>query len=382
MTDLGVVGAGPIGLAVAWRAARHGLAVTVYDPAPDGDAGAWYAAAGILAPVSEETAGDGELTGLMVEAAAAWPAFAAELEAATGRDIGHRTDGALVVSLTADDEADVSRLRDHHATAGLPAHPLTAAELRRREALLAPGLAGGTFVPGDAQVDPRRMMAALRAACRSAGVGTEPTRVADPANLPQPRVVIAAGCGSAALTGLPVRPVKGQVLRLRPPDGRGPGFRHVIRGHADGRRVYLVPRPDGEVVVGATTEERDDDRLTAGAVLELLRTAHDLMPELGRYELAQACVRHRPATPDGAPVLGPLPGQPDVLVATGHHQNGILLAPQTADLVVRALTEPAPPEQLAAFGAARIRPHALRGAKEAGRETAGGRDATGGRDIA
>jgi glycine oxidase len=147
--------------------------------------------------------------------------------------------------------------------------------------------------------------------------------------------------------------VKGQSLRLRPPGRRTPGFDHVIRGYADGRRVYLVPRHDGEVVVGATVEERDDHLATAGAVLELLRSALDLMPELSRYQLAETCVRHRPATPDQAPFLGPLHDRPEVLVAAGHHQNGILLTPLTADLLVRALTETIPPEPLVAFGPAR-----------------------------
>jgi glycine oxidase len=351
MSDVTVVGAGPIGLAIAWRAAQHGLAVTVYD---SDDPGAWYAAAGILAPVSEETVGDQELTSLLVESAVIWPDFAAELEAATGLDVGYRTEGALVVALTADDLAHVGRLRELQAELGLPAQPQTAAELRRREPLLAPGVHGGTYASGDRQVDPRRLMTALRAACRSAGVTFVQTRVADLADLPDARVVVAAGCGSAGLAGLPVRAVKGQIVRLRTPDAQAPGFRHMIRGHANGRSIYLVPRSDGKVVVGATMEERPDKLLTAGAVLELLRAATNLMPELAEYQLAEACVGHRPATPDQAPIMGPLPGRPGAIVATGHYQNGILLTPVTADLVVRALTEPTPPELFTTFGSARF----------------------------
>lgn len=353
VSDLAVVGAGPIGLAVAWRAARRGLAVTMYDPEPD-DSGAWYAAAGILAPVSEETVGEPELTGLLVDSAASWPAFAAELEAATGLDIGYRAEGTLVVALTAGDRAEVLRLRDHQTGLGLPARQQTAAELRAREPSLAPRPHGGVYSSGDRQVNPRRMVVALRAACRAAGVVVEHTRVTDLADLPAARVVVAAGCGSAALTGLPVRPVKGQVLRLRSPDREAPGLRHVVRGYADGRAVYVVPRLDGEVVVGATMEERTDHLATAGAVLELLGAATALVPELTDYELTEVCVRHRPATPDSAPILGPLPGQPRVVVATGHHQNGILLTPLTADLVVRALVEPVPPARFETFGPARF----------------------------
>ncbi|MFI0480780.1 glycine oxidase ThiO [Actinomadura sp. 9N215] len=355
MSDLAVVGAGPIGLAVAWRAAERGLAVTVHDAGPDG-AGAWYAAAGILAPVSAETVGEDELSGLLVESSAVWPAFAAELEAATGLDIGYRTEGTLMVALTAADETEARRVRDYQTGLGLAAHPRTAAELRGCEPSLALRVRGGAYLPGDRQVDPRRMMIALRAACRAAGVTFARARVSDLADLPDGRAVVAAGCGSAALTGLPVRPVKGQVLRLRPPDGRAPCFRHVIRGYAGGRPVYLVPRPGGEVVAGATMEERSDRLVTAGAVVELLRAATDLVPELAGYELAEACVRHRPATPDGAPIMGPLPWRPDVIVATGHYQNGILLAPLTAELVVQALTGPDPEERFATFGPSRFGP--------------------------
>lgn len=356
MTDLVVVGAGPIGLAVAWQAARRGLAVTVYDPGPD-DSGAWYAAAGMLSPVSDDTVGDQELTRLMMESAAAWPAFAAELEGTIGLDIGYRTEGALVVALTAEDEAGVRRLRDRQNDLGLPAHPLTSAALREREPLLSRRLRGGMYAPGDQQVNPRRLVIALRAACRAVGVTWVQARVADLADLPAARVVVAAGCGTVGLTGLPVRAVKGQTLRLRSPDRQAPGLRHMIRGYADGRSVYLVPRPDdGEVVVGATVDERSDHLVTAGAVVELLPTAINLAPELAEYELVEACVRHRPATPDDAPIMGWLPWRPDVLAATGHYRNGILLAPVTAGLVVRALAEPTAPEWYATFGPARFGP--------------------------
>jgi len=259
-----------------------------------------------------------------------------------------------VVALTAYDLVTVRRLREYQTGLGLVAYSQTTAQLREREPLLAPQLREGTYAAGDRQVDPRRTMIALHAACRAAGVIIVPTRVADLADLPAARVVVAAGCGSAGLTGLPVRPVKGQVLRLRSPSRPARSLNHMIRGYADGRSVYLVPRPDGELVVGATMEERFDHLVTAGAVLELLRAATDLVPELAGYELAETCVRHRPAMPDNRPFLGQLPGRPGVIVATGHYQNGILLTPLTADLVVGALTEPAPPERFTTFGPARL----------------------------
>jgi glycine oxidase len=353
MPEVAVVGAGPIGLAVAWRSAQRGLPVTVYDPQPG--SGAAYAAAGMLAPVGESTFGEQALTGLLVDSAARWPAFAAELTAQTGTDIGHRTEGTLVVALTADDLAEASRLVAYQAGLGLPIRALRGSEVREREPLLAARVRGGAYAPADHQVDPRRLVAALRTACTSTGVVFSPQAVSSLRDLSGARaVVVAAGCGSAALTGLPVRPVKGQIVRLREPGGAAPGFRHVIRGYADGRHVYLVPRRDGEVVVGATMEERADAAVTAGGVLELLRAATDLVPELSEYELVEACVRHRPGTPDNAPVIGPLPDRADTFVATGHHRHGIVLTPLTADVIADAVTGSALPVALAPFGAARF----------------------------
>jgi glycine oxidase len=170
------------------------------------------------------------------------------------------------------------------------------------------------------------------------------------------RVVVAAGCGTARLTGLPVRPVKGQVLRLRAPGGAAPGFRHVINGYVDGRDAYLVPRHDGEVVVGATVEERGDLDVTASGVLELLRAATDLLPELGEYHLVEARAGLRPGTPDNAPLIGPVPGRPEVLVAGGHYRHGIVLTPLTADLVADLLVTGVPDPLLAPFAPDRFGP--------------------------
>ncbi|WP_213452755.1 glycine oxidase ThiO [Rhizomonospora bruguierae] len=329
--DVAIVGAGPIGLAVAWRCVQRGRRVTVLDPAPG--SGASSVAAGMLSPVSESYFGERELTALLVDSAARWPAFAAELGEAAGVDVGYRAEGTLVVALTADDLAAVDRLRGYQAGLGLPIEPLVGSALREREPLLAPGVRGGAHAPTDHQVDPRRLVPALRRAAVAAGVTIRAGAVTDLSTVDSETVVVAAGCGTAALTGLPIRPVKGQVLRLAAPGGE-PGFRHVIRGHADGSSVYLVPRRGGEVVVGATEEERADAQVTAGAVRDLLRAATDLVPDLAEYALVETGVGHRPGTPDNAPVIGPLPGRPGVIVAAGHHRHGIVLTPVTADLVV------------------------------------------------
>jgi glycine oxidase len=347
-----VIGAGVIGLAIAWRCAQRGLEVEVYDPAPG--TGASYASAGMLAPVSEAEFGEAELTRLLLVSAARWPEFRVSLEAAAGVHIGYRDEGTLVAALTTDDLAAVDRLREYQCGLGLPIIPLRPGQMRSQEPLLSPRLRGGAFAPGDHQVDPRRLVSALASV-----VPVSRRSIPDFSTLDSDVVVVAAGCGSAALTGLPVRPVKGQILRLRAPGNAPPGFRHVIRGYADGRSVYLVPRADGEVVVGATVEELTDKAVTAGGVLDLLRPAVDLVPELAEYELAEATAGHRPGTPDNAPIIGQL--APGVVVATGHYRHGVILTPITADAVADLLTGGTLPAVVAPFTPARFSPRADQG---------------------
>ncbi|RLP97741.1 glycine oxidase ThiO [Micromonospora sp. CV4] len=334
--DVAVVGAGPIGLAIAWRCAARGLRVVVHDPAPG--SGASAVAAGMLSPVAEAYFGERELTGLLLASAARWPAFADELTEASGAELGYRTEGTLIVGSTGDDLAEARRLWAYQQGLGLPVTPLRPTELRDREPALAPRVRGGALAPTDHQVDPRLLVPALRTAAQRAGAVLVPQAVRALSEVDARVTVVAAGCGAAALTGLPVRPVKGQILRLRAPGGATPGFRHVIRGYADGEQVYLVPRADGEVVLGATVEERSDTTVTAGAVLRLLRAGVDLLPELAEYDLVETVAGLRPGTPDNAPILGPLPGRPDVLAATGHHRHGIVLTPVTADLIADLVT--------------------------------------------
>jgi glycine oxidase len=347
--DVAVIGGGVIGLAVAWRCARRGARVTVYDPASG--QGASRVAAGMLAPVSEAYFGEDDLTALLVASAVRWDAFAAELS--RYGQVGLRTEGTLLVALTPDDLAEASRLWTYQASLGLPVTRLAPGALRELEPALHPRVRGGALASGDHQVDPRRLVAVLTRAAHAAGVRVKARRVDSYADLRAGTVVVAAGCGSATLTGLPVRAVKGQLLRLRAPDGE-PGFRHVIRGWADGRRVYLIPRTDGEVVVGATEEERTDAVPTAGATLELLRAATDLVPELVEYQLAEVCVGHRPGTPDNAPILGTLSG--GVVVATGHYRHGILLTPVTADAVAELVATGVAPDLIAPFAPSRFDP--------------------------
>jgi glycine oxidase len=230
---------------------------------------------------------------------------------------------------------------------------LTSAECRELEPFLVPTLRGGLLVPGDHQVDNRRLVAALLTACTTTGVVMHrgPARsfavrgdlVVGVDDLRASHTVLAAGCWSRDLTGLPVgalppvRPVKGQILRLRD-DPTEPVLRHNVHGLVRGRSIYLVPRADGEIVVGATVEERGDDtRVTVGGVSELLDDAREVVPRLSEVELVETSAGLRPGSPDNAPMIGrgALRG---LVVATGHYRNGILLAPVTADAVVDLLT--------------------------------------------
>lgn len=341
MTRVAIVGGGIIGLAVAWRCHQRGLDVIVHDPDPGG--GAATVAAGMLAPTGEARAGEEPLQALMLESVTRWPAFAAELTAASGLDLGYREHGTLLVALGDDDLREVRRQVDYYERAGQPVEPLTGRALRDREPLLSPRIRGGAYAPGDRQVDPRLVLRALLAVTREVTFVRQ--AVTDLAALDADVTIVTAGHRTGALTGLPVRPVKGQVLRLAAPPG---ALRHVIRGYAQRRHVYMVPRDGGELVVGATEEERGEDRtVTAGGLLDLLRPAADLVPELVEYPVVEILAGLRPGSPDNAPLLGPL--RPGVIVATGHYRNGVLLSPVTADEIARLAATGEVPPVLAPF---------------------------------
>lgn len=354
MSDVAVIGGGVIGLACAWRAAQHGMAAVVIDPAPG--TGASHAAAGMLCPVTEVHYGEVPLLALTLESARRWPAFAAEVEALTGHDIGHRPTGTLLVACDDDDLRAIEELLRFQRSLDLDVERLRSRECRALEPQLSPRLRGGALVDGDHQVDNRRLVAALLAACVELGVQFECRSAGSLADelARAGRVVLAAGCWSRALDRLPVRPVKGQILRLRF-DPADPPLSHNVRGFAEGRSVYLVPRAGGELVVGATVEEQGfDTTVTAGAVDDLLRAAIDLVPNVRELELVEAHAGLRPGTPDNAPIIGVSPWDERVVHATGHHRNGILLTPVTADAVIAILRGDGVPAVVTPFGAGRF----------------------------
>jgi glycine oxidase len=339
--DLAVAGGGAIGLACAWRAAQRGLRTIVVDA---GDPGAWQVAAGMLAPVSETEPGESATVELGLRAARGFAAFCEEL----GEDVGHRTTGTLLVARDRDEAELLDRGLAFRRERGLEVERLRPSQARRAEPALAPTVRLALDVPGDHSVDPRRMVAALAAAFERAGGEYRRARAAAyvPGGLRlasgevvgAAQVLIATGTGRIdAPDPVPVRPVKGQVMRLRDP--RGPG---LIERTVRGPQAYLVPRADGGYVLGATMEERGDAAPTAGGVYELLRDMSEVVPGVLELDIEEIQAGLRPATPDNLPAIGP--GTADGLLwATGHFRNGILLAPLTADLIAAvACGEPLP----------------------------------------
>jgi glycine oxidase len=371
--DVVVVGGGVIGLAVAWKAASRGLKVGVADPHPG--AGASWVAAGMLAPVTEVHYGEEPLLALNVASARLWPEFVAELERSSGRRVGYMPCGTLVAALEPGDRAWAEQFFAFAAELGLEVQWMSGRQVRQAEPNISPRVCAGMFASGDHQVDNRLLVAALieaagKAGCcfhreradwlDTAGGKVESVRLSSGALLASTSVVVASGAWSADIGGLPeacippVRPVKGQILRLRCPDGRQLLAR-CVRGVVNGTTVYLVPRSGGSVVVGSTVEEKGfDSSVTTGAVYEMLRDAHRVVPGIAELELSEAVAGLRPGSPDNAPMLGPCPGVEGLLVATGHYRNGVLLTPMTAQALAAALCGEAMPSDALPFSPARF----------------------------
>ena len=346
--SVAIIGGGVIGLSIGWRLAERGVAVTVYERAAAGR-GATWAAAGMLAAGSEVEPGEAALFPLLAHSQALWPSFAAELKDASGIDVDLRTEGTVSIALTPD---DLARLRQTYALqqrTGIGSRWLSRAEALELEPWLNPRLAGAVLVAGDHQVDSRILAEALKTAFAAAGgtlredagdvgiktvrgraVGVEVRTVVHYADI----VIVAAGAWTPDVPGLPsdaqppVRPVKGQMVAL----GMNPGasiLSHVLWTP----KAYLVPRRDGRLIIGATTEERGfDPTLTAGAMLSLLESAWRALPGIEELPILESWAGFRPGSRDDAPILGATEIE-NLILATGHHRNGILLAPVTAEAI-------------------------------------------------
>jgi glycine oxidase len=355
MSQLAVVGGGVIGLSVAWRAAMRGHQVKLFDPAP-GRSASWLAG-GMLAPVTEAWPGEEDVLQLGEESLRRWPGFAREL-AAEGFDPGLSEKGTLVVALDRADTQHLEILASYLRSMGREVDALSGREARRLEPGIGGSIRSGLSVPGDLAVDNRKLLIALRKAAEGRGVEfvAEEVTAADPESLGCDVVVIAAGAWSARLhPGLAggVRPLKGEILRLRPRRGSLPPPERTVRAVVEGRPIYLVPRADGELVLGATQYEAGFDvTVTARGVRELLEGAERVFPSIAEYELVEMAAGLRAASVDNLPFIGEL--SDGVLAATGHHRNGLLLAPVTADAITAWLAGEQAPEHIAAAHPGRL----------------------------
>jgi len=368
---IAVIGAGVIGLGIAWRLAPR-ASVSVFDRGKAGG-GASHAAGGMLAACCEAEPGEEALVALGRESQARWPAFAEELAHTSGIDVELRREGTLVLALTADDQAEIAHRLEFQRLLDLPLEWLSAAATRKREPHLAGKIAGALFSPEDHQVDNRKLVAALRIAAEGASAAIHEHRpvkeivvqggrakgvaLEDGTLAAADMVVLAAGAWSRTIGGLPpdrrppVRPVKGQMLALQM-SASAPLLNHVL--WAPG--AYLVPRRDGRLVIGGTVEERGfDETITAGGMLTLLEAAWRAIPAVEELPIDEIWVGHRPGSRDDAPILGhgPLEG---LFYATGHHRNGILLAPVSADAMARLILDDVVEPAIKPFGLERFLP--------------------------
>lgn len=372
---IAVIGGSVIGLACAWTIARAGLAdeVVIHEPddsGPDGvpTSGAAWVAGGMLAPFSEAWPGEEDVFALGVASLRLWNTFLADLAPHTPP--GPPIRSATHTHMLAVDDADARDLEMAMSWAegndvvvvegvkGSDLRRVTRRELRAAEPSLARVARAAYRMDSEGAVDNRVLLAALARACRAEGVTWvrgEVGSLDDDDIAGADRIVLAAGAGSAALAGLPIRPVKGEVLRLRARPGCEDAPRGVVRAFVRGRPLYLVPR-DGGLVVGATQYEHGDDRqVTVAGVRDLLADAETIFPGIGEYELAEMIAGLRPMTPDNLPILGADPDDPRVVFATGHGRNGIALTPITAATVLAELQNRPIPDAARAAGVGRFR---------------------------
>ncbi len=345
-----IIGGGVIGLAIGWQLAKAGCPVTLYERNRAGRAASW-AAAGMLAPMAEAHTEEPELLKLGRYSLELYPRWVTELEADAQMTIDYRAEGTLITALESDDTQQLRHLYAAQRGLGLDVQWVSGREAREIEPALSPRVTAAIRCPKEQQVDNRLMVTALVRAYQTCGgvlsennsverirvqngiaTGIQTQNGFEPADV----VVLAAGSWAAQIKGLPdellppVRPVKGQMLALQMEAGIN--VKTVIRTVRVRYplSVYLVPRTDGRLIVGATSEEMGfDTRLTAGGIFELLRGAWEAVPGVYELPILETWAGLRPGSRDNAPLLGPT-AVSNLVLATGHYRNGILLTPVTA----------------------------------------------------
>ncbi|HUF91312.1 MAG TPA: glycine oxidase ThiO, partial [Candidatus Limnocylindria bacterium] len=360
-----VVGGGIIGCATAYELAKAGCAVTLFERATPG-AEASGAAAGLLAPLGESA--ETPFEQLAVKSWRLYPGIAEELRERTGIDVEYCTRGTIYPFFTAEDVQAAATRTARPLARELGIEALDAAEVHDREPALAPSVRGAMFVGGDHWVNNQRLVVAYAQAAVAAGVsmraGSTVTRVvvedgrargviADGERYDGDVVLLAAGAWTGELVAsfgarLAMEPKRGQMLALAhvPP---------VLRHCVHSEEIYLVPRPSGELLVGATVERVGFQRaVTAEGIGRLITAAVALVPALGRLPITRTWFGFRPWVSDSLPVLGPWPGVEGLFVATAHFRNGIMLAPITARLMTNWITGAGPGMEVRDFLPARF----------------------------
>jgi glycine oxidase len=358
-----IIGGGIIGLSLARELKLRGAGRVVLLEKQELGAEASHAAGGMLAPQAEAEAAD-EFFALACASRDAYPEFAAQLLAETGMDVELDQTGTLYLAFSQADEREIRQRYDWQKATGWPVEMLTGAEARRREGRISPEICAALFFPRDWQVDNRLLCQALAESCRKLGVVLRPQtpareillehdRAAGVATrnstIAAPLVVLAAGAWAGGLwPRLKIAPVKGQMLCLQAEAGF---MRHVVYSP----RGYLVPRRDGRVLAGATTEDAGFDKtLTLGGVHAVATRALEIAPALSARPLAEMWAGLRPRALDGWPVLGPDPEILGLHYATGHYRNGILLAPRTAQLAAETILSGESGPELQPFSVGRL----------------------------
>ena len=345
-----IIGGGVIGLGIGWQLTKSGVSVTIYDSGEAGRAASW-AAAGMLAPLAEAHTEEPELLKLGCESLVLYPQWVSELESDAEMSVGFRDEGTHIVGLESDDTHQLKHLYQAQQQLGLSVNWLSGGEVREIESALSPRVSAAIQCESDYQVDNRLMVTALKSAyLRNGGVLHEnnPIEKIHVENCQVQgietregfhrgdMVILSAGCWSSQIDGIPdsirppVRPVKGQMMALQMEDGIS--INSVIRTVRARypTDVYLVPRTDGRLIIGATSEEMGyDTRLTVGGMFELLRGAWEVVPGVYELPILESWAGLRPGSRDNAPILGKTPIE-NLIYATGHYRNGILLSPITA----------------------------------------------------
>ncbi len=370
--DVAIIGSGVIGFTLAWSLAQRGVSVTLFGPQST-ETTTSYWAAGMLAPCFEAKPTEEHLLSLNLQAKAVWPTFVEKLENASGHSIGYRPMGTLHVAITEDERARLTHIVSFQKNLGLPIHSLTRDAWSTQEPYVSPQITQAVWSPEDHHVDPRLVLEALQRACEHSGVSrvyatveslriqknTATSLIVNGENWTAGHTVIAGGALSSRIQGLPfplrppIHPVKGQslIVHMNP---ENPLCTHVVRGCG----IYMVPQANGRLIIGATSEEKGfDASSTFGAHLALMDAAWRIFPGIEELPLGERGVGFRPATRDGAPILGPsslTDAVSNLTYATGHYRHGILLAPLTAEWLTEWICESHMPEAMRPFSLSRF----------------------------